>query len=106
MAIFAPALARPSAIARPIPLFPPVTIATLPFSDIALLLFQDAGRTRYPRPRAIGRRSMSYRRAPGSDAPRARERAAWIQPDQGVAIRATSRVFVGLSASMAKAKHW
>src|SRR5882757_4779766 len=67
MAIFAPALARPSAIARPIPLLPPVTIATLPFSDIALLLF-----------------SWSRRRAPGSDAPRAGVRAARIQPDQGV----------------------
>src|ERR1700730_12081747 len=98
MAIFAPALARPSAIARPIPLFPPVTIATLACRNPGPLLFQDAGRTRYPRPRAIGRRSMSYRRAPGSDAPRARERAAWIQPDPGVAIRATSRDFDGAMA--------
>src|ERR1700722_13261916 len=67
MAIFAPALARPSAMARPIPLFPPVTIATLPFSDIALLLFHGTERTRYPRPlvQSDGA-SMSYRRAPAT----------------------------------------
>jgi hypothetical protein len=49
---------------------------------------------------------MSYRRVQGSDAPRARERAAWIQPDQGVALRATSREFDGVTASRAKGKHW
>src|SRR5271157_2296964 len=37
MVILAPALASPSLIALPIPLFPPVTIATLPFSDMASL---------------------------------------------------------------------
>src|ERR1700730_14508282 len=85
MAIFAPALARPSAIARPIPLFPPVTIATLPFSDIALLLFHGTERLCHPRPLVPSNDArISRRRAPGSDAPCARERAAWIQPDQGV----------------------
>src|SRR5258708_38729795 len=88
MAIFARALAMPSAIARPIPLFRPVTIATLPFSDIALLLFHGTERLWHPAPRAIDRKPItparSHGRAPGSDAPRARERAAWIQPDQRV----------------------
>src|SRR5215831_15141816 len=37
MTIFAPALAKPNAIALPIPLFPPVTIATLSFNDMVLL---------------------------------------------------------------------
>src|ERR1700704_192105 len=65
MAIFAPALARPSAIARPIPLFPPVTIATLPFSDVALLLSHGTERTRYPRPLVQSDdASKSYHRAP------------------------------------------
>ena len=50
--------------------------------------------------------SMSYPRAQGGDVPRARERAAWIQPDQGVAIGATSRDFDGVTASLAKGKHW
>src|ERR1700738_5621821 len=36
MTMLAPALARPSAIALPIPLLPPVTIATLSFNVIAL----------------------------------------------------------------------
>src|SRR4029077_1898097 len=85
MAIFAPALARPSAIARPIPLFPPVTIATLPFNDIALFLFHGPERLRHllSRVRSNDPR-ISRRRTPGSDAPCAGERAAWIQPDQGV----------------------
>src|SRR5271154_1349109 len=40
MTMLAPALARPSAIALPIPLLPPVTIATLSFSDMAFAPLQ------------------------------------------------------------------
>src|ERR1700727_3039309 len=38
MTMLAPAFARPTAIAFPIPLFPPVTIATLSFNVIAFLI--------------------------------------------------------------------
>src|SRR5271169_3188053 len=44
--MLAPALARPSAIALPIPLLPPVTIATFPLSDIASIPFAQARRPR------------------------------------------------------------